>query len=1196
MASAGYRSRLENFARKARLKLIEAVARQAALYGLTDKETLPVTVTGSVATIGGRSFPAGVAEMQRELAQRIRRHGYARVIDEVAYTWFNRFAAIRYMELHDLLGHGYRVMSDPQRTDGLPEILENARDLSLPGLDAARVDELLMAGGREAELYQLLIVAHCNSLHEQMPFLFEEVHEASELLLPDRLLHTGSVLRDFVEELEEGDWQEIEVIGWLYQYYISEKKDQVMARKSAVPTDDIPAVTQLFTPHWIVRYLVENSLGRLWLLNRPGSRLRDHMPFYIEGEPEADFLKINKPEEIRLCDPAVGSGHMLIYAFDLLVRIYEEEGYVPAEIPVLILRHNLHGLEICPRAAQLASLALVLKAREKSRRFFEPEHLVRPHIIELHDVNFAENELRDYIYALGLGDLFDQPMLKLVNQFEEAKNFGSLIQPCLDEQTIADVRRAIEAKDLSGQLFLRETHLKVLRVLEQAEALTQRYHVVVANPPYLGAGAMNAKLKGFVAENFAEGKADLYGAFILRDLSLLIKDGSLGMITIPNWLFLDSFSDLRAVVLDKSYLSSLVHNGRGVWGGDFGSCGFTIVKLAHSNRKGVFKRLFIKQGEIQSNEEIEANFRNTNGYPNFVACSADFATIPDRIIAYWTSPALRASFRHSRPIGDLIPIKSGMSTTNNERFLRRWHEVSMDKTKLDAASHALATQSGRKWFPFKKGGDFRKWYGNDEYVLNWGNDGEEIKTAVVNNPTDPRTTHWSRRIFGTEYFFLPSITWSKISASYFSVRASGLGAIFSDASNGAFPKSDLDFYASFLNSVLVTAFLKILSPTINSKAGDIAKIPLLDNFPDATKQSTSLLGAECISIARTDWDNFETSWDFRDQPLLRQGLKGATLEAIWRAWEAQSTAAIRRMQELETENNRLFIEAYGLQDELQPEVPEELITLARAEARRDIAAFLSYAIGCMMGRYSLDVPGLVYADSGNEGFDASRYMTFPADEDGILPLTEEEWFEDEAANRFQRFLRTTFGDEHAEENLRFVADALGVRADHPLQAVRRYLATDFFKDHLRTYKKRPIYWLFSSGKERAFQCLVYLHRYNEGTLARMRTQYLIPLQGKIRLRIEQLEGEDGGSSKVLKCESSKVQGGGKRETAGSRRAVRELDTLRKQADELRSYDEQMRHYADMRIKLDLDDGVKVNYGKFGTLLANVKDVTGGKEE
>jgi hypothetical protein len=513
---------LKNYAPVARKAFIEAVTRRAGVVGVHPDRVEPVTESGEVALIGGQPFPRSIVPLRKQLLETIQRDGFAATMEAMAYTWFNRLVAIRFMELHDgWLSHGYRVLSHP---DGhsLPEIVQHAEHLDVQSLDKDEVIRLKLAGNRDEELYRLLLLAQCAELNRILPDVFSRLDDATILLLPDNLLHSDSLIRQLVANSSEEDWKEVEVLGWLYQFYISEKKDAVMARKSAVPTEDIPAVTQLFTPHWIVRYLVENSLGRLWLLNRPGSRLRDHMPYYIAESAEAsgeggraqetDFLRITKPEEIRLCDPAVGSGHMLTDSFDLLTLIYEEEGYAPSEIPGLILRHNLHGLEICPRAAQLAELALVFKAREKSRRFFQPEHLVRPRIIELRDVRFAENELRDYIHALGLGDLFHQPVLTLLHQFGEAKNFGSLIQPCLDERAIADLRRAIEAKDLGGQLFLRETHLKVLRVLEQAEALTQRYHVVVANPPYMGSRAFNEIVKDFTSENFPDAKHDLWSA------------------------------------------------------------------------------------------------------------------------------------------------------------------------------------------------------------------------------------------------------------------------------------------------------------------------------------------------------------------------------------------------------------------------------------------------------------------------------------------------------------------------------------------------------------------------------------------------------------------------------------------------------------------------------------------------------------
>lgn len=1215
MAGAGYRGRLENFARKARVKLIEAVSRQAALYGLTEKEALPVTVTGSVATIGGRSFPAGVAEMQRELAQRIRRHGYARVIDEVAYTWFNRFAAIRYMELHGLLAHGYRVLSHPQRADGLPEILEHARELELPGLDKARVDELLMAGGREAELYQLLIVAHCNSLHEQMPFLFEAVHEASELLLPDRLLHTGSVMRAFVEELDEGDWQEIEVIGWLYQYYISEKKDAVIG--SVVKSEDIPAATQLFTPNWIVKYMVQNSLGRQWMLANPDSGLRAGMTYYIEpGEqpPEAErtmresIPKGFEPESITLLDPACGSGHILVEAYSLFRSIYLERGYLPREIPKLILEKNLFGLEIDERAAQLASFALMMKARADDPRLFERH--VRPNILAIRESNevnreqtlqalmrrydgkpvietgefgFAASEAMPLFFqnavtkatsgSEGFSQADAQALTSLLDLFKDAQTYGSLLRvpdslvkklPDLTAQLTSLLRQVDDMNE-------RHAAESTLPFLWQAGLLAKRYSVVVANPPYMGGGGMNALVKEFAKKEYPDSKSDLCTMFIERNGDFAeITSGLVAMITMQSWMFLSSFEKLRATILNRQTILSMLHLGAHAFdsiGGEVVSTtSFVLHNNCRPNYRGVYLRLVGGDSESEKQLVLRKIVDRLSNEGHYFAGVEDFKKIPSTPIAYWVKGT---HLFEQKTIRDVFISGGRNKTHDNEKYVRFFWEVPF---------------CDHDWVSYANGGDFRKYAGNELYVVNWSDEARAYYAALggLCNP----------KFWGKE-----GITWSLITTARNSFRIKPKHMQYSSGSPTIFNDSfTCDKKAiAFLNSPISIYYLKAINPTINTTVSDVFALPYLD---DRISARVGANADKCILISKVDWDSYETSRDFTSYSLLSLNYRSPALKTTFQKFYARSNEITLEMQRLEEENNRIFIDAYGLQNEVYPDVPLQEITLTcnpvyrygkgKTESeyeelqRRDtVRELISYAIGCMMGRYSLDVPGLVYAESGNEGFDASRYATFPADEDGILPLTEEEWFEDEAANRFQRFLRTTFGDEHAEENLRFVADALGVRADHPLQAVRRYLANDFFKDHLRTYKKRPIYWLFSSGKERAFQCLVYLHRYNEGTLARMRTQYLIPLQGKIRMRIEQLEGDEGGGQKPA--------------GAAGRRSVRELDTLRKQADELRSYDEQMRHYADMRIRLDLDDGVKVNYGKFGTLLANVKDVTGSAE-
>ena len=865
---------------------------------------------------------------------------------------------------------------------------------------------------------------------------------------------------------------------------------------------------------------------------------------------------------------------MLTYAFDLLTLIYEEEGYAPTEIPALILRHNLHGLEICPRAAQLAELALVFKARQSSRRFFQPEHLVRPRIIELRDVRFAENELRDYIHALGLGDLFNQPMLKLLHQFEEAKNFGSLIQPCLDERAIAFARRAIEAKDLGGQLFLRETHLKVLRVLEQAEALTQRYHVVVANPPYMGAGGMNQSLKAFVGTTWPEGKSDLLAAFIEKCLRLTVPNGFVSMVTMQSWLFAESFADLRRTILSDHSIRVLTQIGYN----SFPTLNSKIAQgaafiITARGSQGI-KAAFINLNDAPQAADKEKVFLEKLQRQNFRYVSPrQIEKVPGMPLSVTLTDKIIVAYDGKRLLGDEIEPRVGMSTSDTERFVRRWFEVATGTTGFGCTSLTEAKHSLRKWFPFNKGGLYRRWFGNHEFVVNYRDDGAELKHWLVNNPNDPSTTSWARYIRSPDYYFRAAITWSKVSSSAFAVRVTNGGFIFSDASNGAFPDvSRIPFFAGLLNSRVAARFLEVLSPTLNFYPGDVARIPEAGMSSPTLSANIQDLVVEAVEIARADWDNFETSWDFRDQPLLRPGLKGATLEASWRNWEAQSTAAIRRMQELETENNRLFIAAYGLDGELQPEVPEAQITLARAEARRDMAAFLSYAVGCMLGRYSPEHPGLILANAGDSLPEFLKTvgkpldeLTFSPDEDGILPVLDGEWFEDDIVARTREFLAVTFPESSVAENLRFIEESLG-------KDIRKYFCTEFYKDHLQTYKKRPIYWLVQSPKK-GFACLIYLHRYTKDTLNQVLNNYFRPYLQKLEARLAQL-GLDQLNDDLPARERTAAR--------------REAEKITKVLKECQAWEQDaLLPLAQQRIELDLDDGVKVNYLKLQDVLAPI---------
>jgi hypothetical protein len=1159
---------LKTFAPAMRRQLLEAVGRKLDL--LLNSQT-PDTLS---------TYAKQIAELRVQEEE-----NREQLLERVAYTWFNRLCALRYLDARGWHPFGCKVLMPAAEGETQPELLKLMRSGNLPaalqshtdegrlhGLLDGQIQTAIAGADPQGEVYRQLVLAVCRCYHELLPNLFEGLDDASELLLPDDLLSDGSIVGAFRKEINDDDCQDVESLGWLYQFYIAEKKDEVMARKKAVPTEDIPAVTQLFTPHWIVRYLVENSLGRLWLLNRPGSKLRDQMPYYIEGDVETDFLVVNKPEEIKLLDPACGSGHMLTYAFELLVLIYEEEGYSPNEIPGLILKHNLHGLEICPRAAQLAELALVFKAREQSRRFFQPEQLVRPQIIELQDVQFADCELNDYIEALDLGELFDPNLFKLLHQFEEAKNFGSLIQPCLDDRAIANFRRAIEAKDLSSQLFLHETHLKVLRVLEQAEALTKRYHVVLANPPYQEQDDMNARLRIYIDSNYRNGNTDLCCAFMFRNQNLTYPAGFVGMITMQSWMFLVGSSALRDYFTRNAEFDSMLHLGPRAFDSIPGEVVQTTA-FVFTSRQPTKRPKFFRLVSGRNEREKEELF--LSGQPRFDQCDlADFRRIKASPFAYWASEAVFCAFEAHPAFSDGADPCQGLSTGDTPRFLRYWHEVSRSDSEFHAASSKAALDSGRKWFPIDKGGPPRRWFGNNDFIVNWFQDGEEVRNLKTSSGKQKSYARNSR------FYFDPGVTWTKVSSGPFASRLTGAGFIFSDAGMKVFAKdeAELRYIACFLNSRVANFLLGFLSETINYEQGNLARLPL------ARVNLDEAVAIALLDNARADWDNFETSWDFRDQPLLRQGLKGATLEASWQIWEAQCSNSIRQMQELETENNQLFITAYGLEGELQPEVPEEQITLARSDQRKDIAAFLSYATGCMMGRYSLDQSGLILADSRNtQAEQLADYETkvgkppsevqFKPDPDGIIPVLDGEWFEDDIVARTREFLTATFPKSSVAENLRFIEESLG-------KDIRKYFCSEFYKDHLQTYKKRPIYWMVQSPKK-GFACLIYLHRYTKDTLNQVLNNYFRPYLQKLEARLAQLGLDQLNDSLPT------------RERTAARKEAEKITKVLKECEAWEQ--DALLPLAQQRIELDLDDGVKVNYLKLQDVLAPIPGLA-AKEE
>ncbi len=856
----------------------------------------------------------------KKLEDRIRDQGKAQVIERVAYIWFNRFCALRFMDVN---GYTATRIVSPAEGQFQPEILAEAKmghiDEDVVSLAKTRQQIVALLNGTAAsrdpqgEAYRLLLVAACNHWHRTMPFLFERIDDYTELLLPDDLLSGNSILAYTREAMTPDVCQDVEVIGWLYQYYISEKKDEVfegLKKNKKITPENIPAATQLFTPHWIVRYLVENSLGRLWMLNRPNSRLAERMEFYIKPEePESDFLRISKPEEIKVCDPACGSGHMLVYAFDLLYAIYEEEGYEPSEIPGKILTHNLYGIEIDERSGELAAFALVIKAREKYRRFLRKP--VQPNICVLENIKFEKDELKSYMDFVGR-DLFTSELQSTIHEFEEADNFGSLIRPTVTD--VVGILDILEAKDVSGQLFLYQPHHKVLQALKQADYLSPKYHVVVANPPFMGGKGMNGRLGAWVKDNFPDSKADLFAVFIERNLQLARKQGLVAMITMQSWMFLSSFEKLRGRILSQDTILSMAHLGARAFdsiGGEVVSTtAFVLENRNHSYYKGSYVRLVDGISEAEKESALRESIKNPNCGWFFRASAADFKNIPGSPVAYWVSERVLEIFQESKPLNDIASPCVGLQTGNNDKFLRLWTEVNINNIGFGLDNREAAKKSGKKWFPYNKGGEFRKWYGNQQYVVNWENDGLELNNykpkAVIRNPT---------------YYFKESVSWSKVTSSYFSLRFYPQGFIFADAGMSIFSNDTTIIKAilGVMNSPVMNGTTGSLSPTLNFEVGQISNFPILNNTIDTAQIKITENIDQAINISHQDWDSYETSWDFTNLPLLNPDFRQPTLKATY--------------QKLRSHWQQMTLETQRLEEEKQPHLHLRLRTPRRTNPR-----------------------------------------------------------------------------------------------------------------------------------------------------------------------------------------------------------------------------------------------------------------------
>lgn len=1182
---------IKNYAVWARTELMKQVAQKAYEYGVTES-SLPDYNTD---TVNGRLLTADEKKQLNELIHEVKKNGYDHVIEEVAYTWFNRFIALRYMEVNNYLPQRIRVFTN-DNNEFKPDLLTDAIHVELDGLDKQKVFDYIEENKQE-ELYKYLLLTLCNDMYQYLPDMFTSIKDYKTLLFPDNLLKEDSVLAKLITDIDEDSWtDQVQIIGWLYQYYNSELKDTVMKKKSYTK-DDIPAATQLFTPDWIVRYMVENSLGRLYINKRKHegifadgknayqtSEERTANEKFISNEmgwkyylPEAkqhqevikeletielEHAKL-KPEDIKVIDPCMGSGHILVYAFDVLMDIYRDAGYSDRDAAKSILENNLYGLEIDERAYHLAYFALMMKARSYNRRILNKE--TKFNLVEIREpIATLKPEFEQYL------DKYTDLVHYLVNVFQDAKELGSIINlDCTSEQLnnlnnyLDELKEEAINKDLVAQSEISELNDLLKPLIKQAKLLVQKYDVVITNPPYM---PPSPKQKSYVQKNYPDSKSDLFAVFIEKCYLLTKKNAYQAMITMHSWMFLSSFEKLRNKLLINNTIINMAHLGARAFediGGEVvQTTAFVFDNANIKDYQSNFKRLV--DYSSQDSKELEY-LKATNLY---TSSATNFSKIPGSPIAYWASTHIIDDFINGKSLNFYAQPKQGIATTDNNRFVRLWAEINILRIGFKCGDCNEANISQKKWFPLNKGGEFCKWYGNRYYVVNYENDGKEIKQNVLKKYTYLKTPDFV--VKNSSYYFHECISWSKVSSGNIAFRYFEPGFIFSDAGMGLFTENKaLNYIFGLLNSKVSLYILKMLAPTINFEAGHIDKIPTIISAHFLTLVDN--LVKNCIDISAQNWDIFEMSWDFKAHPLVKNHV--STISEAYNLWNSECESRFNTLKSNEEELNRIFIDIYGLQDELDPYVEDKDVTVRKADLVRDIKSFISYAVGCMFGRYSLDTEGLAYAGGV---WDSSKYSSFIPDTDDIIPICDEEYFEDDIVTRFVEFVRVVYGTDTLEDNLSFIANALGGKGA-PRDVLRNYFLNDFFKDHCNTYQvtgsgKRPIYWLFDSGKKNGFKALVYIHRYAPDLIARMRTGYIHPQQARYRTQVELLQSQiDEASSTSEKVKLSK-----------------QLKKINEQLLELNKYEEVVHHWADKMEPMDLDDGVKANYAKFQELLAKIK--------
>ena len=1167
---------IKNFAVRARNKLIDDITQKAFELGISEDEIKDIIAFEGGFTIKGlnnsKTYKKYQEKQRRKLVDNIKQKGFDQVIEEVAYTWFNRFIALRFMEVNDYLPTGVRVLSSKEEGKVEPDIIKEALNVDLE-IDRELVYKLIDENDTE-DLYRYLLVKQCNELGKIMPQVFEEISDYTELLLPDNLLGEGSVIRDLVDSVEEEDYKDqVEIIGWMYQYYISEKKDEVFAdlkKNKKITKENIPAATQLFTPKWIVKYMIENSLGRLWLESHPDEDLQSKWRYYLEEaeqEPEVreqlDELKDPKlnPEDIKVLDPSMGSGHILVYAFDVLYDIYLKANYSERDIPRLILEKNLYGLDIDDRAGQLAAFALMMKARSNNRRIFRRK--IELNVCSIQESNGISKEAMDYFVNTEDVETNNKDLKEdveyLIHVFHDAKEYGSLLDvKKIDfdaiERKIAQIQ-VWDTEDLFEYQYKETILEKILPLVKQGRIMSRKYDVVCTNPPYMGGRkGMNHQLKKYVQKNYKSSNSDLYACFIEKCLNLSKNNKFVSMVTQHSFMFTDDYKELREKLLNSIIFVNMLHLGTDAFpeinGEVVQTTTFTIRNVEDSRYKGEFVRLL----DYECYEK-EKHVHNKNLHFNIYS-NTDFKDIKGTPFAYWISERVKQTFKIGTPFEEIGKPRQGLATGNNDIFLRAWYEVENIKIGFGFKTIDSFHDSGLLYAPYNKGGKQRRWYGNNENIIKF--DKEHFQTLSTQG----------NRLPSRQYYFQKCITWSDISGRNFAGRYCDYGFVFDVKGSSGFPRENYFLYVlAFLNSKLTPMYIDALNPTITTQVGDLKRIPLL-KINAKSKDKIDKLAKQNIKITKDDWDSFETSWDFKHHPLLDYSILKSSpnlnkIETAINNWSDFTEEQFEQLKANEEALNNIFIDIYGLQGELTPEVEDKNITISKADRERDIKSLISYAVGCMFGRYSLDEEGLIYA--GGE-FDINSYNTFIPTTDNILVIADDDYFEDDIVSRFVDFVKITFGEETLEENLDYVAESLGQRASETArQTIRRYFQKDFYKDHVKTYQKRPIYWLFDSGRQNGFKALIYMHRYEPYTVSRVRTDYLHKLQRMYEAEVDRID---------MYLENNDIT---PREKSAR---IKKKEGLLKQIQECLVYDQIIAHVANQKIDINLDDGVKVNYTKF----------------